>query len=49
MFRFFMGRNETLNDSPTLMAMDQTYQDSDGSFKETLITLLTSDSFLTRK
>ncbi len=48
-FRYFMGRNETLNDSPTLMAMDRTYVQSQGSFKETLITLLTSDSFLYRK
>ena len=49
MFRFFMGRNETLTDSPTLMAMDKTYVESGGSFKETLVTLLTSDSFLYRK
>lgn len=49
MFRFFMGRNETLSDSPTLRAMDQTYLESDGSFKETLVSLLTSDSFLYRK
>lgn len=49
MFRYFMGRNETLDDSPTLMAMDKTYLESGGSFNETLITLLTSDSFLYRK
>ncbi len=49
MFRFWMGRNETLNDSPTLMAMDKAYTESDGSFSEALVALLTSDSFLYRK
>ncbi|MGC6567732.1 MAG: DUF1588 domain-containing protein [Akkermansiaceae bacterium] len=49
MFRFWMGRNETLSDSPTLMAMDKAYVESSGSFRETLVALLTSDSFLYRK
>ena len=44
-----MGRNEKLTDSPTLIAMDRAYQDSDGSFREMLVSLLTSDSFLYRK
>lgn len=48
-FRYFMGRNETLYDSPTLMAMDKAYIESGGSFKETLVALVTSDSFLTRR
>ena len=48
-FRYFMGRNETLTDSPTLMAMDKAYVSSGGSFKETLVVLVTSDSFLFRK
>ena len=48
-FRYWMGRNETLNDSPTLMAMDRAYVDSNGSFNELLVTLLSSDSFLYRK
>ena len=48
-FRYWMGRNETLNDSPTLVAADRAYVDSDGSFKELLVALLTSDSFLMRK
>lgn len=48
-FRYFMGRNEMLSDSPTLMAMDHTYLESGGSFKEVLVTLMTSDSFLTRR
>lgn len=48
-FRYWMGRNETLDDSPTLIAADRAYIESDGSFKELLISLLTSDSFLMRK
>lgn len=48
-FRYWMGRNETLDDSPTLMAADKAYVDSGGSFKELLVSLLTSDSFLYRK
>ena len=48
-FRYWMGRNETLNDSPTLMAADRAYVESDGSFDELLVSLLTSDSFLMRR
>jgi hypothetical protein len=48
-FRYWMGRNEMLDDSPTLIAADRAYADSGGSFKELLVSLLTSDSFLTRK
>lgn len=48
-FRYFMGRNEMLSDSPTLMAMDQAYVESGGSFKEIIVTLMISDSFLTRR
>jgi len=48
-FRFWMGRNETLNDSPTLIAADRAYVENGGSFKALLISLLTSDSFLYRK
>jgi hypothetical protein len=48
-FRYWMGRNETLDDSPTLKAADKAYVESDGSFKELLVSLLTSDSFLLRK
>ncbi len=47
-FRFWMGRNEMLSDSKTLIEMDKAYLESGGSFKETLVTLLTSDSFLYR-
>ena len=48
-FRYWMGRNETLDDSPTLIAADRAYVQHDGSFKELLVSLLTSDSFLMRK
>jgi len=48
-FRYWMGRNEMLSDSPVLMAADQAYVNSGGSFNELLVSLLTSDSFLYRK
>ena len=48
-FRYWMGRNEMLSDSRTLIAMDKAYVESGGSFKETLVSLLTSDSFLYRR
>jgi hypothetical protein len=48
-FRYWMGRNELLSDSQTLIAMDKAFIESGGSFKELLVTLLTSDSFLYRK
>jgi len=48
-FRYFMGRNETLADSKTLIAADRAYLESDGSFKALLISLLSSDSFIYRK
>ncbi len=48
-FRYWMGRNETLSDSKTLIAADQAYVNSGGKFSEVVISLLTSDSFLYRK
>lgn len=48
-FRYWMGRNETLQDSATLATADQAYVESGGSFSEVLVSLLTSDSFLYRK
>lgn len=48
-FRYWMGRNEMLSDSKTLIAMDKAYVESGGSFNELLVALLTSDSFLYRK
>lgn len=48
-FRYFMGRNETRNDSKTLIDAEQAYVDSDGSFDAVIVSLLTSDSFIYRK
>ena len=48
-FRYWMGRNEILSDSQTLIAMDNAYVKNGGSFREALVSLLTSDSFLYRK
>jgi hypothetical protein len=48
-FRYFMGRNETLSDSPTLIRADKAYRDSGGSYRELMVSILTSDSFIYRK
>ena len=48
-FRFYLGRNETLSDSKTLIAADKAYVQSGGSFKAVTVSLLTSDSFMYRK
>jgi hypothetical protein len=48
-FRFYMGRNELLSDSPTLIAADRAYLESGGSFQAVIVSLLTSDSFRYRK
>ena len=48
-FRYFMGRNEMLTDSQTLIAADEAYMNSNGSFNAVIVSLLTSDSFLYRK
>jgi hypothetical protein len=48
-FRFFMGRNEMLSDSQTLLDADNAYVESNGSFKAVVVSLLTSDSFMYRK
>jgi hypothetical protein len=48
-FRYFMGRNELLSDSKTLIAADRAYLESGGSFNALLISILSSDSFLYRK
>ncbi len=47
-FRFWMGRNETLNDAPVLQAAHRAYRDNGGSMKAMLTSLLTSDAFLYR-
>lgn len=48
-FRYFLGRNETLADSKTLIDADKAYLDSKGSFDAVILSLLTSDSFIYRK
>jgi hypothetical protein len=47
-FRYFLGRNETLSDGPTVVAAHQAYKKSGGSMNAMLTSLLTSDSFLYR-
>jgi len=47
-FRFWMGRNETLDDAPTLQAAHEAYVRSQGSMKALITSLLASDSFLYR-
>jgi len=48
-FRYFLGRNETLSDSKTLLDADRAYVESGGSFDAVIVSLLTSDSFIYRK
>ena len=48
-FRFWMGRNETINDAPILQDAYQAYRDNNGSMKALLSSLITSDAFLYRK
>jgi hypothetical protein len=47
-FRFFLGRNETLGDAKTLQEAHKAYLDNDGSMEALVISLLSSDSFLYR-
>jgi hypothetical protein len=48
-FRFWMGRNETINDAPILQAAYRAYRDNNGSMKALVAALVTSDAFLYRK
>ncbi len=48
-FRFWMGRNETLNDAPVLQAAHKAYRENGGSMKALITSLVTSDAFLYRK
>ena len=48
-FRYFMGRNEMLSDSKTLINADKAYLENGGSFKAVVVSLLSSDSFIYRK
>ena len=47
-FRYFMGRNETLGDANALQDAHQAYRGGEGSFRELVVSLLTSDSFTMR-
>ncbi len=48
-FRFWMGRNETINDAPVLQDAYRAYEGNGGSMKALLASLITSDAFLYRK
>ncbi len=48
LFRYFLGRNETLADGPTLVTAHKAYRDSGGSLKALLVSLLSSESFIFR-
>ena len=47
-FRFFLGRNETLGDARSLQDAHRAYRQSQGSMKELVISLVSSDSFIYR-
>ena len=47
-FRYFIGRDETRADACTLAAMEESYDQSGGSFIHMIATLLSSDTFLYR-
>jgi hypothetical protein len=47
-FRFWMGRNETLDDARTIQDAYKAYNESDGSMSALLRSLLASDAFLYR-
>ncbi|MDC0143598.1 DUF1588 domain-containing protein [Verrucomicrobia bacterium] len=47
-FRFFLGRNETLGDAKTLQEAHKAYVEGDGSMKALVVSLLSSDSFIYR-
>ena len=48
-FRYWMGRNETINDAPVLKDAYNAYVDNGGSMKALIASLLTSDAFLYRR
>ncbi|QDU27081.1 Planctomycete cytochrome C [Anatilimnocola aggregata] len=47
-FRYFIGRNETLADGPTLLQAHRAYAENDGSLQALLAALLSSPAFLER-
>jgi hypothetical protein len=48
-FRFYLGRNERLEDAQTLLDADRAYTESGGSFRALIVSLLSSDSFVYRR
>jgi hypothetical protein len=48
-FRYWMGRNETINDAPILQEAQRAYRESGGSMQALITSLVTSDAFLYRK
>jgi hypothetical protein len=48
-FRYWMGRNETLNDALVLQEAHRVYRKSGGSMKALIASLVTSDAFLYRR
>jgi hypothetical protein len=48
-FRYWMGRNETLNDAPVLQEAHRVYRQSGGSMQALISSLVTSDAFLYRR
>jgi hypothetical protein len=48
-FRYWMGRNETPDDAPTLIDAERAYTESGGSMQALIASLLSSDSFLYRR
>jgi len=47
-FRYMMGRNETLADGPTLVTAHRAYVDGGGSMNALITSMLTSEAFLYR-
>ncbi|MGH1342689.1 MAG: DUF1588 domain-containing protein [Nannocystales bacterium] len=47
-FRYFAGREETIHDRCTFVALEEAYDDSGGSLAEMLAVLFTSESFTCR-
>jgi uncharacterized protein DUF1588/uncharacterized protein DUF1585/uncharacterized protein DUF1592/cytochrome c len=47
-FRYFLGRNETLDDGPTLAEAHRAYRREGGSMKALIVSLLASEAFLYR-
>ena len=47
-FRFFLGRNETIDDGPSIVRADRAYLEKQGSFNELIVSILSSDAFLYR-